>query len=67
MATRRHAPRQGTPAEIKVYPGVGHLFSAPDGKTEDKVPLFLATLRTDAFLDKHLKQGKPGAGAKGGK
>ena len=43
------------------------MFSAPDGKTEDKVPLFLATLRTDAFLDKHLKQGKPGAGAKDGK
>jgi carboxymethylenebutenolidase len=43
--------------EVEVYPGVDHMFYK-DGKTFQAVDAYKAKLRTDAFLDKHLR-GKP--------
>jgi carboxymethylenebutenolidase len=40
--------------EAEVYRGVGHMFSL-DGKSIQRGPFYLAKLRTDAFLKKHLQ------------
>jgi carboxymethylenebutenolidase len=53
--------------EVKVFPGVGHMFFARDGKTLEPGPVLLAKLRTDAFLDKHLKPRTQAASARSGK
>jgi hypothetical protein len=53
--------------EVEIYPGVYHMFFDKDGKELQKVPCYLAKLRTDDFLDKHLKQARKAAVVTGGK
>jgi carboxymethylenebutenolidase len=47
LLARKHRP------EVEILPGAEHMF-LKDGKVLQKVPLFVAKTKTDAFLKEHL-------------